>query len=317
MVANNRNAKKACLVALVASGIAQVGAGTDSSITSSFQMRKLKAACRGEEVCLNQVCDPTSFQYNIGNEGEEFPYTVSHSIRRGQIEFSVCPSSSAKAACSSKSGGCSGLTSLKLRMRNDALSMGHDLVSEPEGRMWASCSSHGPGHEWMDSDLGSLGSSPDKSDCETFTVLTAGSKRPSLADICQQKVKVVENSGWTVVDTAAKPNSCLVTMVTANGRVGYAVVGGDKLSPSPPKKDTKASPPPPKEQSTKPASVVTSSGADDSKAPSSASSLTTPASYGTRAGVSSYGARAGVSSYGARRRGLKRDFGGLGGRRMF
>ena len=332
-----RNASKACIVALVASG---------ASIAGAEPMRKLKAACRGEEVCLNQVCDPTSFQYNVGSEGSEFPYTVSHSIRGGEVEFKVCPSSSAKSACEDGSGGCSGLTSFKLRMRNDGLSMGRDLVSDPPGRMWASCSAHGPGHEWIDAELGSLASSPDQADCETFTVSTAGSKKPSLADICQQKVKIVENSGWTVVDTAAKPNSCLVTLVTANGRVGYAVVGGDKLPPPKEESDEKAEAMetedekkdkevvkdkvPPKdsksdtdEEPGKPASVEASTNEKDT--PVSAASVAKPSSYGSRVGatqygarvgVSSYGQRAGVSSYGSRRRGLKRDLGGLGGRRM-
>lgn len=296
MMANNNrsNVKKACLVALVASGASLAGA--DSST------RKLKAACRGEEVCLNQVCDPTSFQYNVGSEGSEFPYTVSHTLRGGQVEFKVCPSSSAADACKRGSGGCSGLTSFKLRMRNDGLSMGRDLISEPNGRMWASCSSHGPGHEWTDGELRSLASGPDQADCETFTVATAGRKKPSLADICQQKVKIVENSGWTVVDTAAKPDSCLVTLVTSNGRVGYAVVGGDKVSPKEEKEEKEE-----RADAVKPASVAN---------PASYGSRAGVSGYGSRVGVAGYGQRAGVSSYGSRRRGLKREF-GLGGRRMF
>lgn len=61
---NSNRAKKACVVAVIASGIARVGA--EASMTG-FQTRRLKAACRGEEVCLNQVCDPTSFQYALNN----------------------------------------------------------------------------------------------------------------------------------------------------------------------------------------------------------------------------------------------------------
>ena len=301
MANNNRsNVRKACVVALVASG---------ASLAGAESMRKLKAACRGEEVCLNQVCDPTSFQYNVGSEGSEFPYTVSHTVRGGRVEFKVCPSSSAEDACKRGSGGCAGLTSFKLRMRNDGLSMGRDLVSEPAGRMWASCSSHGPGHEWTDGELRSLASGPGHADCETFTVATAGNKKPSLADICQQKVKIVENSGWTVVDTAAKPDSCLVTLVTSNGRVGYAVVGGDKVSPKDDKdeKDEKD-----EKDGSSPAKAITSE-EDEAVKPAS---VVGPASYGSRVGVAGYGQRAGVSSYGSRRRGLKREF-GLGGRRMF
>lgn len=303
MMINNKrsNARKACVVALVAS-VANL-AGADSS------SRKLKATCRGEEVCLNQVCDPTSFQYNVGSEGSEFPYTVSHSVRGGQVEFKVCPSSSAEDACKRGSGGCAGLTSFKLRMRNDGLSMGRDLTAEPAGRMWASCSAHGPGHEWTNGELRSLTSGPDQADCETFTVATIGKRRPSLADICQQKVKIVENSGWTVVDTAAKPDSCLVTLVTANGRVGYTVVGGDDLSPHP-KDEKKGSVPP--------AGAVTSGAVKPASLSAAASygSRAGAAGYGQRAGVAGYGQRAGVSNYGSRRRGLKREF-GLGGRRMF
>ena len=308
MLSNKNNARKACVVALVAASAASAGAET------GFQTRRLKAACRGEEVCLNQVCDPSSFMYNVGaGEGTEFPYDITHRVMGGSIEFKVCPSSSAKAACSGGTGGCSGLSSLKLRMRNDMLSMGRDIVSEPKGRMWASCSKHGPGHEWVESDLGSLTSAPNKSDCETFTVKTAGGKKPSLADVCQQKVKIVENSGWTVVDTTAKPNSCFLTFVTANGRVGYAVVGGDKLAPKKEddKKDDKE-----KEETAKAASVETSKKDDASKV--TASQVASPPGYGRRAGVGipSYG-RATVSSYGtpaARRRGLRRE---MGGRRMF
>ena len=312
-MANNKrsNVRKACVVALVASGASLAGA--DSS------MRKLKAACRGEEVCLNQVCDPTSFQYNVGSEGSEFPYTVSHTVSGGQVEFKVCPSSSAEDACKRGSGGCAGLTSFKLRMRNDGLSMGRDLTSEPAGRMWASCSSHGPGHEWTDGELGSLASGPDQAECETFTVATVGKKRPSLADICQQKVKIVENSGWTVVDTSAKPDSCLVTLVTSNGRVGYAVVGGDKVTVSSNEEEKEEK----EEKDGSPAKAVTSEEDDDEavkpasvSGPASYGSRVGVSGYGQRAGVSSYGQRASVSSYGSRRRGLKREF-GLGGRRMF
>lgn len=196
--------------------------------------------------------------------------------------------------------------SFKLRMRNDALSMGRDLISDPAGRMWASCSSHGPGHEWMDAELGSLAGSPSTSKCETFTVQTAGTKKPSLSDICQQKVKIMENSGWTVVDTSSKPNSCFVTLVTANGRVGYAVVGGDTPSPPPPApKEKPSSPPPPaddKEDVVTASSVETSDADEEDPTTSTVvtSSVATPSGYGARAGISSYGARASVSSYGAR-----------------
>jgi hypothetical protein len=214
---------------LLASGMASGAHG------SSYSMRKLKGdVCRGEEVCLNQVCDPASYQYSIGNEGDEFPYTVTHKSSRDGIEFEVCPSKDAKSACESKSGGCAPLRSVKLRMRNDMLSLGRDLVTEPQGTMWASCQSNGPGHVWNFEDLGTLSSQPPStSSCTTLKVIGSsnGGKTAQLKDICQQDIKIVENTGWTVFDQKARPNSCIVVLETANGRVGYTAVGGSKAKP--------------------------------------------------------------------------------------
>ena len=228
MMINNKrsNARKACVVALVASVANLAGWPTRRRGSSKRRVGERRSASTKFAI---QRRSSTMLVARVVN----FRTPCHTPYAAGRFEFKVCPSSSAEDACKRGSGGCAGLTSFKLRMRNDGLSMGRDLTAEPAGRMWASCSAHGPGHEWTNGELRSLTSGPDQADCETFTVATIGKRRPSLADICQQKVKIVENSGWTVVDTAAKPDSCLVTLVTANGRVGYTVVGGDDLSPHP------------------------------------------------------------------------------------
>ena len=288
---------------LLATGVAS-GAETNSYGNS----RKLKAVCRGEEVCLNQVCDPTSFLYEVGSEGSEFPYTITHKSTKGSITFEVCPYKDAKAACASSSGGCSSLKSVKVRMRNDMLSLGRDLLTEPKGQMWASCSSHGPGHIWNYEELGSLSSqSPSTAQCETFTVLTGkDAKKSKLKDICQQDLKIVENSGWTVFDQSTRPNSCLFVLETANGRVGYAAVGGNTVDP----KEIEAK----EDKEEEKEETVEISGKED-KEQVTASEAKVPVAYGQRvsaygqrvAAMNVYGQRAGLSSYGQRRRNLKRQ----------
>ena len=314
---------------LLATGVAS-GAETPLNGIS----RKLKAVCRGEEVCLNQVCDPTSFLYDAGNEGTEFPYTVTHKSSKGSITFEVCPTQDAKAACASSSGGCSALKSVKVRMRNDMLSLGRDLLTEPKGQMWASCSSHGPGHVWNYEELGSLSSqSPSTAQCETFTVLTGkDGKRTQLKDICQQDLKIVENSGWTVFDQSTKPNSCLFVLETANGRVGYTAVGGKTVDPKETeskeeeikdkeddknKKDDKDK----KEETKEEEEAVEVSGQEEKEQVTAAMAKVPVAygqrvsAYGQRASMNAYGQRAGLNSYGRRRRNLMRQR--VGGRRMF
>ena len=306
---------------LLASGMASGANG------SSYGMRKLKGdVCRGEEVCLNQVCDPASYQYSIGSEGDEFPYTVTHKSSRDGIEFEVCPSKDAKWACESNSGGCAPLRSVKLRMRNDMLSLGRDLVTEPQGTMWASCQSHGPGHVWNFEDLGTLSSQPPStSSCTTLKVIGSASvgKTAQLKDICQQDIKIVENTGWTVFDQKARPNSCIVVLETANGRVGYTAVGGSKPKPEDEKEEDKSN-----------VSSVSEDKKEDKDAPSTSdkvetspessgeavavSSVSSPTMYGQRisamnvygqraSSMNAYGQRsAALNAYGQRRRGLRR-----------
>lgn len=305
---------KGGVLLLLATGVAS-GADMSSQTISS---RKLKAVCRGEEVCLNQVCDPTSFLYDVGSEGVEFPYTISHESSKGEIKFKVCPSEDAKSSCASKSGGCSSLKSVKIRMRNDMLSLGRDLLTEPKGYMWASCSSHGPGHVWNFEELGSLASqTPDLAACETFTVLTGNAgKKSNLKDICQQDIKIVENGGWTVFDQNTRPNSCMFVLETANGRVGYVSVGAKTV-------DAQNVVDEDEEEAQDKEEMVEVSGQEDSQL-ASASSQRVPVAYGQRisaygqraAELSSYGQRhVGVNAYGQRRRALNRQR--RGSRRMF
>lgn len=288
------------------------GVASGAEISNHGNSRKLKAVCRGEEVCLNQVCDPTSFLYEVGNEGAEFPYTVTHKSTKDSITFEVCPSKDAKSSCASYSSGCSSLKSVKVRMRNDMLSLGRDLLTEPKGQMWASCSSHGPGHVWNYEDLGSLSAqAPDSAQCETFTVLTGkAGKKTQLKDICQQDLKIVENSGWTVFDQSKRPNSCLFVLETTNGRVGYAAVGGKTVD---------------QVEEVETVEVSSSEKEEEIEEISPTISPTrVPVAYGQRisaygqraAALNAYGQRAmGVNSYGQRRRNLKRQR--LGRRRMF
>ena len=302
---------------LLATGVAS---GAETSFVGNS--RKLKAVCRGEEVCLNQVCDPTSFLYEVGNEGMEFPYTITHKSTKGSITFEVCPSKDAKSSCASSSGGCSSLKSVKLRMRNDMLSLGRDLLTEPKGQMWASCSSHGPGHVWNYEELGSLASqSPDTAQCQTFTVITGKDKKKAqLKDICQQDLKIVENSGWTVFDQSTRPNSCLFVLETSNGRVGYTAVGGATVDP---KEDAKEEEVVAMEASKDEKETVEISDKDEKEHVAEATAKV-PVAYGQRvsaygqrvAAMNAYGQRAaGVNSYGQRRRNLRRHR--VGGRRMF
>lgn len=288
-----------------------LASGTVSSVDAIYpHTRKLKGdICRGEEVCLNQVCDPTSYQYNIDTSGDEFPFKISHKISDGSITFTVCPSKDAKPSCSYGSDGCSPLRSVKIRMRNDMLSLGRDLITEPQGQMWASCTPHGPGHVWNFEDLGTLSSqSPDKASCTDLTVVVNSSsdRKARLKDICQQGIKIVENTGWTVYDQKANPDSCLFVLETTKGRIGYTAVGGKSG-----KEDDKE-----EEKEEEKASAMETSNDDDSTlAPVSSSK--SPSMYGGRVGVNSYGMRAaamnvygqraGVSAYGQRRRVLNRQ----------
>lgn len=299
-----------------------LASGTVSSVDAIYpHARKLKGdVCRGEEVCLNQVCDPTSYQYNIDTSGDEFPFKISHKISDGFITFTVCPSKDAKSSCSYGSDGCSPLRSVKIRMRNDMLSLGRDLVTEPQGQMWASCTPHGPGHVWNFEDLGTLSSqTPDKASCTDLTVVvnSDADRKARLKDICQQDIKIVENTGWTVFDQQAKPDSCIFVLETTKGRVGYAAVGGKTVKPE--KEDEKEDE---KEKETdkeeeKAGAMETSDDGEDDSTPAPESSSKSPSVYGGRVGVNSYGMRAaamnvygqraGVSAYGQRRRVLNRQ----------
>ena len=319
---------------LLASGMASGANG------SSYSMRKLKGdVCRGEEVCSNQVCDPASYQYSIGNEGDEFPYTVTHKSSRDGIEFEVCPSKDAKSACESKSGGCAPLRSVKLRMRNDMLSLGRDLVTEPQGTMWASCQSNGPGHVWNFEDLGTLSSQPPStSSCTTLKVIGSsnGGKTAQLKDICQQDIKIVENTGWTVFDQKARPNSCIVVLETANGRVGYTAVGGSKAKPEDEEEEEEKATVSSKDEKEEEKATVSAAedkkedkdapttsdkvetSSDSSSEAASVSSAGSPTMYGQRisalnvygqraSSMNAYGQRsAALNAYGQRRRGLRR-----------
>jgi hypothetical protein len=197
--------------------------------------------CRGEEVCLDQVCDATSYQYDLGSAGKEFPYSVKYDVvsnaRQTNFIFSVCSTTDGKKACDELNGGCSPLNTVKIRMRNDMLSMGRDLVTEPKGKMWASCTPHGPGHVWDQDDLGDLATSnPSNESCVSLTVVASGysERKPTLKDICQQDLKIMENTGSTILDQKDYPASCIFVLEAKNGRVGYTALnrGGRKATVS-------------------------------------------------------------------------------------
>lgn len=193
--------------------------------------------CRAEEVCLNQACDPAAYKYDLEKDGKDFPYSISYTFTADQRQtrhiFAVCATQDAVSACKSGSSGCFALSSVKIRMRNDMLSLGRDLLTNPAGKMWASCSPNGPGHLWEAEDLGVLGSEPPKNaSCTNLEVLAnsdLGGKTAQLRDICQQNVTIVDNEGGIVLDQSTTPSSCLFVLEGSNGRVGYILVS-DKTS---------------------------------------------------------------------------------------
>lgn len=209
-------------------------------VTRQVQGRQLPASgrglsgevCRGEDICLDQFCDPASYQYFLKDQSADFPYDISFTKETvgatSKFKFVVCGSSKSAEACEGGGAGCSPLTSVKLRMRNDMLSMGRDLVTSPKGKMWASCSDHGPGHVWEGQELGSVAlGQPSNGSCTTLEVVAnnGDERAASIQDICQQGVKIVDSAGDNVYDLSDEMgSSCLFVLELANGRVGYTTV---------------------------------------------------------------------------------------------
>ena len=196
--------------------------------------------CRGEEVCLAQGrC--SSFSYEIDLAGKYFPYTVSYTSTAGQQStsfiFMVCSNALSYGGCVNGTQGCSGLSSFKIRTKDELLEVGRGISAFPSGYEWASCAEHGPGHVWDGMDLGSLENSPAAGDsCQMFTITVL--KDATLADLCEQNISIQDDMGNMIYSQPEGYASCFFVLEGSDGSSAYGSLRDTKstmssVSPSP------------------------------------------------------------------------------------
>jgi len=214
-----------CLVALLGSAAA--------SIHTPHRRVLADIYCRGEEVCLKQICNPAAYQYDLATAGLNFPYEITYTTTASSTTttfvFMVCSTPLAHKDCKTSSPGCAPLKAVQIRMKDDQLSMGDDLFADPPGSMWPSCNPYGPGHLWDATTLGDLAVDTAKNaSCTTLSVTVnsnANGKKATLSDVCQQGVVIKDNRNDTIFDQSTLPGpSCLFVLEEQNGRVAYGTV---------------------------------------------------------------------------------------------
>lgn len=189
--------------------------------------------CRGEEVCLKQICNPEAYKYDLATAGLDFPYEITYTTTASgsttTFVFMVCSTPQAHDECKPSLPGCAPLKAVQIRMRNDMLEMGDDLFADPAGSMWASCNPYGPGHLWDATSLGDLAvNRAGNATCTTLSVTVnsnADGEKATLAEVCQQGVVIKDNTNATIFDQASISGaSCLFVLEEQNGRIAYGTV---------------------------------------------------------------------------------------------
>ena len=213
-----------CLVAAALCGVATAGPRRARALLQDDY-------CRGEETCMSQVCNPAAYEYDLATAGLDFPYSISYTTTGAgattSFVFMVCSTPQAQLECSKNTPGCAPLKAVQIRMRDDMLEVGQDIVADPPGTMWPSCAPYGPGHLWDATALGALASQrASNTSCATLTVTVNSNEdgTASLKDVCQQGVVIKDSGNATVFDQTTLPASCLFVLEEQNGRVGYAAV---------------------------------------------------------------------------------------------
>ena len=190
--------------------------------------------CRGEAVCLSQVCNPDAFKYDLGSQGDEIPYSVSYTTTKTLTEttfvFMICAKNIGCAA-NSTDPQCAPLKTFTLRMHDYQLDSGAIIRADPQGTNWASCAPSGPGYLWDANALGNLTTTapgtPDTCQRLAITVTADETAPASLATLCQQNVTIVDNKGHTVFDGTSLGSGCFFTMETSSGRTGFGALSED------------------------------------------------------------------------------------------
>lgn len=190
--------------------------------------------CRGEPICLGQVCNPDAYKYDLATDGDEVPFAVSYTTTKTLTEttfvFMVC-SKNIGCTADSTDPQCSPLKSFQLRMHDYQIDSGAIIRATPQGTNWASCAPQGPGYLWDTYSLGNLTTSapgtPDT--CQRLSVaVTADDSAPaSLATLCQQNVTIVDNKGNTVFDGTKVQTGCFFTLETSIGRTAFGTFTED------------------------------------------------------------------------------------------
>lgn len=190
-----------------------------------------KVTCRGEPLCLTQVCNPDAYKFDLATAGSAFPYSVSYTTTNSLTDttfvFMVCSRKAKTCGLNSMKPECTPLQSFQLRIRDDLLENGRTLLADPVGTNWASCKPQGPGYLWDTLALGNLSMPATSSDtCQTLSITVASDiETPAtLADICQQDVAIVNNKGASIFESSTLPPFCFFSMSNTAGVTAFGTV---------------------------------------------------------------------------------------------
>jgi hypothetical protein len=201
-----------------------VGATMDGTTDSS------KVTCRGEPLCLTQVCNPDAYKHDLATAGSEFPYSVSYTTTNSMTDttfvFMVCSRKGQTCRPNSIKPACAPLQTFQLRVRDDLLETGRSLLAEPAGTNWASCKPQGPGYLWDTLTLGNLTVAGSADTCQSLSITVASDMGTpaTLADVCQQNVTIVSNKGESVFNGATLPPFCFFSMSNTAGVTAFGSV---------------------------------------------------------------------------------------------
>lgn len=200
------------------------GATMDGTTDSS------KVTCRGEPLCLTQVCNPDAYKVDLATAGSAFPYSVSYTTTNSLTDttfvFMVCSTKSKSCGPNSRKPACAALQSFQLRIRDDLLENGRSILAEPVGTNWASCKPQGPGYLWDSPKLSNLSLPTSADTCQTLSVTVASDEETpaTLADICQQDVSIVDNKGASIFESSTLPPFCFFSMSNTAGVTAFGNV---------------------------------------------------------------------------------------------
>ena len=189
-----------------------------------------KVTCRGEPLCLTQVCNPDAYKYDLATAGSAFPYSVSYTTTNSMTDttfvFMICSRKGKSCGLNSMKPECSPLESFQLRIRDDLLENGRSLLADPVGTNWASCKPQGPGYLWDTLRLGNLSMPASADTCQTLSITVASDMEmpATLADVCQQDVSIVNNKGASIFESSTLPPFCFFSMSNTAGVTAFGTV---------------------------------------------------------------------------------------------